>query len=952
MSRRDLCANVPCNVTTATTSAPSLQIEYDRDVPALLVQYWCRDGAAALDDAPDDAAQQATSFARSSSAVGVRSTTNLMKLALESVAPGAAAAAAAAAAMHRSQSTMRLRAVPSTNAAAAAAASNATTDGDYAFCVTVRNGSLVVAHVPPIVADATSAALIDEAVKRLDFVALLRHVVDARAHVSLTSVARAVAHVLAEQRSLSAEPSVRASVAVQRAASNLATSGSAPPRMLLQLDGATICVLTRDRTTGAVLASEAVRDIAAFVTPAWWQAAVRVGSNEVASADAADLDTVRRGCVSLWARAALEQLRLCASARGCFAAQLRPRSVGARTAHRRQSVLLPLAGTHFESSVRVCLDDTLQPVAQLVLLSSAATVAGAVPSGATNAQFDAVAEYGERLVRCVPLSVASAVNGIDSSGGGGGGHVRRRRRLNADDAWVASALREGAALAWSTDFEAQLARLGTSHEQYMPDETTFALTLAGAATPVRCTVTRRVADETVEWLVNTDLGIVAGDASDARLRSPHLRSSGVSGTVWSFGNDVHAARGVVRTGVMSARVGAAVRSVKHAAAKAGCSVDAAGDVGVRLSLADGATRVSLGWRTDVPASGAFADAWLETNDGAIDRFFGPALRALVGAVDARSERLSGLHELLLSRVARLSDMAGALERLCAEHRDVRVVVLTLLGSVSVLVVVLQRYGIVVRSPDGRNKLRLSDATSEGATSLGNLESWSRWIDAQHSALSASGAGDLFDKLSVLRSTLIAVVRLADLARTMRARMTVSLDANGRRLTFVPANGVQNELAVNGDGSLSLMIMQSSGQPATIIVGGLDDVAAASRSISALIAAQAFLPPSLVDDALTHLARNVATLLLSLNVDGSALDGVESDSGFSRLNLTLQYYDARQQQRRLVLQLSGETGEWVWSYACVAPPPLRFVQVALFDNGTERKLGFLDNFLEAQRLVPN
>jgi hypothetical protein len=101
-----------------------------------------------------------------------------------------------------------------------AAVSNAATEGDYAFCVTVRDGALVVAHVPPIAADATSAALIDEAVKRLDFVALLRHVVDARAHVSLASVARAVSHVLAEQRSLSAEPIGARVVAVLRAASS------------------------------------------------------------------------------------------------------------------------------------------------------------------------------------------------------------------------------------------------------------------------------------------------------------------------------------------------------------------------------------------------------------------------------------------------------------------------------------------------------------------------------------------------------------------------------------------------------------------------------------------------------------------------------------------------------------------------------------------------------------
>jgi hypothetical protein len=111
--------------------------------------------------------------------------------------------------------------------------------------------------------------------------------------------------------------------------------------MLLQLDGATMCVLTRDRTTGAVLASEAVRDIAAFVTPAWWQAAVRVGSNEVASADAADLDTVRRGCVSLWARAALEQLRLCAQCARLLSRRSCDRARSAqRTAHRRQSVLI------------------------------------------------------------------------------------------------------------------------------------------------------------------------------------------------------------------------------------------------------------------------------------------------------------------------------------------------------------------------------------------------------------------------------------------------------------------------------------------------------------------------------------------------------------------------------------------------------------------------------------
>jgi hypothetical protein len=458
---------------------------------------------------------------------------------------------------------------------------------------------------------------------------------------------------------------------------------------------------------------------------------------------------------------------------------------------------LPLAGTHFESSVRICLDDTLQPVAQLVLLSSAVDGGGrgAERLPPTRSLTPTPSTATDWCAACHSVSPAAA-NGISISGGGG--QARRRRRLNADDAWVASAMREGTALAWSADFDAQLVRLGLSYEQYMPDETTFALVLAGVAAPVRCTVDAARRHRVGRVARQHRSRCRRRDASDARLNSSHLRSSGVSGTVWSFGDDVHAARGVVRTGVMLARVGAAVRSVKHAAAKSGCTVDAAGDMwratdaggrrdarGARLANRRGAE-----WR-DCRARGSRRASRQSTASSSrrCVRCWARSTRARSGSAACTS--------CCLSRVARLSDMAGALERLCAEFRDVRVVVLTLLGSVSVLVVVLQRYGIVVRSPDGRNKLRSERRDERGRdVAIGGLDSWSRWIDAQHPAMAFGGASDLFDKLSVLRRTLIAVVRLADLARALRARSSaVTQDANGRRLTFTSSSGVQNELAV-------------------------------------------------------------------------------------------------------------------------------------------------------------
>jgi hypothetical protein len=936
----------------------SLQLEYDRDVPALLVQYWCRDAQA--DDAADEAASAPTAgqFTRSTSTLNLRSSASLLKLALDTLNPAvaAAAAAAAAAAVAGAASTSSAFQRGRANAAQAAASG----EGESAFCVTVHDGQLVVAHVPALPVDATTAHLIDGAVKRLDFGALLRHVVDARCHQSLTVCARAVSHVLAQQQPPPTPDDAlpRASVAVLRATSGAATGDSAPPRLLLQLDGKTVCAVLRDRMSGALLASESLGDAAALLTPSWWNAALRVGANDAAAADQADLKVVQLGCVGLWSRAALEEMRLCALARGFANAFLRPAATSSTRWHqRRQSLLVRLADTHLDAFLRVCLDDAMQPAAQLVLVSRVAMQpSGAAADTDDAAQLGVASDFGDRLVRCTPLAVAATA--ASAAATSASGDNRRRRRLNADDAWIANAVVVAQAAAWDADFDAQLELAGVQFAHYLPDERTMSLKLNGGrrlgpnGVTARCSVKHLAAAGAIEWRVEHDLGdlqLAECALAPSEIQSAFLqqRECAMGLTVWRFSREAYAERGVLRTGLLAARVLAAVANLRRVVrAQSTVALVEAGDTGVRVALNDGALRATLCWRSDSRRH-AHASAHVETSDAALDRVFGAALQALLGDVDARGERLVGSHSLLVAHLAALGPLARALDRLQSEFGDVRVLVLSLLGSVSVLVLLRQQSGVLLQSVNSLCNLRFSDAAA-GTPLVAGLVPWARLLD-EKSALLATPCSDadVFDRVVALRRFLTAVQRLADVARLLSSvrDVSVSVDNQGRRVSFATAAGSQ-AFCVGAKGAITLLLDRGQGREFAVTTGEIDDAACAVRSVMALLDASTFLPATLLDDALAHLNRGAATLLLSPTVNGVAVSGVASDSHNFSLRLALRYGDGAD-QRSVVLELSGESGAWVWSFAQLRAP-LAFAPIELTDGAGQRNLGFFDNLCEAQR----
>ena len=94
-----------------------------------------------------------------------------------------------------------------------------------------------------------------------------------------------------------------------------------------------------------------------------------------------------------------------------------------------------------------------------------------------------------------------------------------------------------------------------------------------------------------------------------------------------------------------------------------------------------------------------------------------------------------------------------------------------------------------------------------------------------------------------------------------------------------------------------------------------------------------------------MCRGEATLLIAPRSDGGGecIDGVQSDASLHRWRLAVR----SAAPRRLLLQMSGDTGKWVWSFSRIGP--LRMRTLELLDANGERLLGFSANLAEAERL---